>query len=54
MEEDKTFKCSSCVKENNEKINAQRFIDKLDSYFATNDLDGRKNIYFIGNKKHEI
>lgn len=33
----------SCKKENYDKINIKRFITKLDSFFATDDLEGAKN-----------
>ncbi len=33
-------KCESCSKENINKVNVRRFIEKLDSFFARNDLDG--------------
>ncbi len=33
-------KCKSCSKENTDKVNVKRFIEKLDSFFAVNDLEG--------------
>ncbi len=40
MNKKPSFGCSSCVKEPVERINATRFIEKLDSFFAKNDLAG--------------
>ena len=33
-------KCRSCTTESVENINVSRFIDKLDTFFKTNDLIG--------------
>ncbi len=33
-------KCESCSKENANKVNVRRFIEKLDTFFARNDLNG--------------
>jgi len=42
MQNNENFECKSCSKEPNDKINVARFIDKLDSFFKTNDLEGAK------------
>jgi len=39
----KNTQCESCSKESNKKINTLRFIDKLDSFYASNDLEGARN-----------
>jgi len=38
--EETVIKCKGCSKEDNEKVNVSRFIDRLDNYFKTNDLEG--------------
>jgi len=49
------FVCESCGNESINKINISRFIDKLDSYFKTNDLDGAyKHLKYFENEARSI
>ena len=38
------FNCKSCSREPTESINVHRVIEKLDAFFAENDLEGAKEI----------